>query len=150
VTSLRLDYFNQHRRRWLLVGTAQLLYGKNLDPEIQIRLGADNGLRGYPVRQFVGDRSLRMSVEERFFVADDVMQLVSFALAAFFDTGYAWQEGQSLRLRDLKSNAGVSLLVGRNRLSSTTPGFRLDLAYALNPVEGRSRWLFSITSRVAL
>jgi hemolysin activation/secretion protein len=134
----------------LFVGTAQLLYGSNLNPEIQIRLGAENGLRGYPVRQFVGDRSLRMSLEERFFISDDVMQLFSFGAAVFFDTGCAWPEGESLRLGDLKSDVGLSLLVGRNRISSTTPGFRFDLAYALNPIEGRGRWLLSITSKIEL
>jgi hemolysin activation/secretion protein len=147
---LRLDYFNKHKPRWLLAGTARLLYGSDLDPEIQIRLGAENGLRGYPVRQLVGDRSLRVSIEERFFIADDVLQFVSLGVAAFFDSGYAWPEGESIRLCDLKSDVGLSLLVGRNRISSTTPGFRFDLAYALNPIEGRSRWLFSIRSRIEL
>jgi hypothetical protein len=150
LASGRLDYFNKHRPRWLFVGTARLLYGSNLDPEVQIRLGAENGLRGYPVRQFVGDRSLRMSIEERCFISDDVMQLFSFGAAVFFDTGYAWPEGRSVRLGDLKSDVGVSLLVGRNRISSTTPGFRFDLAYALNPIEGRGRWLLSITSKIEL
>jgi hypothetical protein len=146
----RLDYFNKHEPRWLLVGTARFLYGSNLDPEIQIRLGAENGLRGYPVRQFVGDRSFRISIEERFFISDDVLQLISLGVAAFFDTGYAWPEGRIIRLADLRSDVGLSLLVGRNRISSATPGFRFDLAYALDPIEGRSRWLFSITSRVEL
>jgi hypothetical protein len=150
LASGRLDYFNKHRPRWLLVGTLQVLYGRNLDPEVQIRLGAENGLRGYPVRQFVGDRSWRMSLEERFFVSDDVVQLFSFGAAVFFDTGYAWPEGRRLRFEDLKSDIGVSLLVGRNRISSTTPGFRFDLAYALNPIEGRGRWLFSISSKIEL
>jgi hypothetical protein len=150
LAAVRLDYFNKHKSRWLLVGTARLLYGGNLDPEIQIRLGTENGLRGYPVRQFVGDRSFRMSIEERFFISDDVLQLMSLGVAAFFDTGYAWPEGRSIRLQDLKSDVGLSFLVGRNRISSTTPGFRFDLAYALSPIEGRSRWLFSIRSRIEL
>jgi hemolysin activation/secretion protein len=147
---VRLDYINKHSRRWLFVGLAELQYGSDLDPEVQIRLGAESGLRGYAVRQFVGDRSLRMNFEERFFIADDVMQLVSVAVAAFFDTGYAWPEGGSLGLADLKSNLGLSLLLGRNRLSATTPGVRFDLAYALNPVAGQSRWLFSFGSKIAL
>lgn len=150
LASARLDYVFRQTRRSVLVGTAQLLYGSNLDPEIQIRLGAESGLRGYPVRQFVGDRSFRMTLEERFFIADDVAQLVSFALAAFVDTGYAWPEGQKMTTADLKTNVGVSLLLGRNRLAGTTPGVRFDIAYALDPVIGVSRWQFSFGSRIAL
>jgi hemolysin activation/secretion protein len=150
LTWVRLDYVNKHTRRWLLTGTVQLAYGSQLDPEIQIRLGADSGLRGYPVRQFVGNRSFRMSIEERFFIADDVFQLVSFAVAAFFDTGYAWPEGRKMMLRDFKSDVGVSLLLGRNRIAATTPGLRFDLAYALDPIDGIGRWQFSIGSAIGL
>ena len=150
LASARLDYVLRQTRRWLLVGASELLYGENLDPEVQVRLGADAGLRGYPVRQFVGNRSFRLTLEERFFIADDVAQLVSFALAAFFDTGFAWPEGQKMMARDLKTNIGVSLLLGRNRLAASTPGVRFDVAYALDPIVGVSRWQFSFRSRIAL
>ncbi len=113
-------------------------------------MGADSGLRGYPVRQFVGNRSFRLSIEERYFIADDVFQLVSFAVAAFVDTGYAWPEDQKMMLRDLRSDVGLSLLLGRNRIAATTPGLRFDLAYALNPIAGVGRWQFSIGSTIGL
>ncbi len=142
----RLDYINKLSPRWLVTGTARLHYGTRLDPEEQIRVGAENGLRGYPVHQFVGNRSLIFNLEERFFIADEVARLVSFATAVFFDTGFAWPEGHSINLGDLKSDVGVSLLLGRNKLAAT--GVRLDLAYALHPIEGRSRWLFSANSQV--
>jgi len=144
----RLDYINKLSPRWLLAGTARFHYGTRLDPEVQMRLGAESGLRGYPVHQFVGNRSLIFNIEERFFIADEVARLVSFATAVFFDTGFAWAEGHSIDLGDLKSDVGVSLLLGRNRLAATHPGVRLDLAYALHPIEGRSRWLFSASSQV--
>ncbi len=150
LASLRLDYVARQTRRWLLVGASEFLYGTNLDPEVQVRLGAEAGLRGYPVRQFVGNRSFRLTLEERFFVADDVAQLVSFALAAFVDTGFAWPEGQKMMAGDLKTDIGVSLLLGRNRLAATTPGVRFDVAYALDPIVGVNRWQFSFRSRIAL
>ena len=56
--------------RRLLLAKADFRYGSNLDPELQVRLGAESGLRGYPVRQFNGDRSLLLSAESRFFIAD--------------------------------------------------------------------------------
>jgi hypothetical protein len=150
LTSIRLDYVNKFLPRWPLVATAQFRSGGNLDPEVQITLGADNGLRGYPVRQFVGTRAVLLSAEQRVFIADEVLQLVSFAAAVFVDSGFAWPEGRSIRLGDLKSDVGLSLLLGRARLSSTTPGVRLDLAYALDPIVGRSRWLFSVGSKIEL
>lgn len=150
LASVRLDYVLRQTPRWLLVGASELLYGENLDPEVQVRLGAEAGLRGYPVRQFVGNRSFRLTLEERFFIADDVAQLVSFALAAFVDSGFAWPEGQKMMARDLKTNIGVSLLLGRNRLAASTPGVRFDVAYALDPIVGVNRWQFSFRSRIAL
>lgn len=150
LATARLDYLNKQAPRWVLLGTAELQYGHRLDPETQLRLGAESGLRGYPVRQFVGDRSFRLSVEQRFFFADDVAQLVSFAMAAFFDTGFAWPEGQKIALSDLRSDVGVSLLLGRSRLAARTAGIRIDLAYALDSIAGASRWQVSVGSRIAL
>ncbi|HEX9724189.1 MAG TPA: hypothetical protein VGC53_07885, partial [Vicinamibacteria bacterium] len=120
------------------------------DPETQLSLGAQNGLRGYPVFQFNGDRSLLFNVEKRFFIADEVARLVSFAVGLFADAGYAWSPGTKMAFHDLRADLGVGLLLGRNRLSTTRPGVRLDLAYALHPVVGRSRWLFSVGSRIGL
>jgi hemolysin activation/secretion protein len=146
----RLNYVNKLTPRQTLVGTARLLYGSNLDPEVQLTLGAQNGMRGYPVFQFVGDRSLYFSAEQRFFLADEVLRLASFAIGVFADAGFAWPRPTKMALSDLRANVGVGLLIGRNRLSATRPGVRFDLAYALHPIPGRSRWLFSIGSRVGL
>jgi hypothetical protein len=38
---------------------------------------------------------------------------------------------------------GISLLVGRNRLTTSQRATRIDLAYAFNPAPGRGRWLLS-------
>ena len=81
----------------LLIGKAQLIRGSRLDPGVQIRLGAERGLRGYPVRQFNGDRSVLMGLETRWFFADDVANLVSFAVSGFFESGYVWPEGSPMR-----------------------------------------------------
>ena len=135
-------YLRKHALRHALVGLVDFRQGHRLDPEIQVRLGGDSGLRGYPVRQFVGTRSLLLTAEERWFFADDVGQLASFGAAGFVDSGFAWAEGQSLALGDLRTSVGVSLLVGANRLSAR-PGIRFDLAYALDPADHVGRWVFS-------
>jgi hypothetical protein len=100
------------------------------------------------VRQFNGDRSLLLSFEGRWFLADDVLRLVSLGIAGFVDSGFAWPEGTKVALDDLRSDVGVSLLLGANRVSASRPGVRFDLAYALHPIAGRSPWLFSAGSQV--
>jgi hypothetical protein len=148
IARFRLDWVQKLPGKKLLLAKADYHHGSNLDPEVQIRLGAESGLRGYPVRQFNGSRSLLLSFEGRWFFADDVLRLVSVGVAGFVDSGFAWPEGTKVALEDLRSDVGVSLLFGANRVSSSRPGVRVDLAYALRPIEGRSPWLLSAGSRL--
>lgn len=148
IAHFRVDFVQKLSDRRLVLAKADYYHGSNLDPEVQLRLGAESGLRGYPVRQFNGDRSLLLSAEGRWFVADDVLRLVSLGVACFFDSGYAWPEGAPVAMKDLRSDVGVSLLLGANRVSVSRPAIRIDLAYALDPIAGRSRWLLSAGSRV--
>ena len=92
----RLRYLRKHALRHALVGRVTYRHGYDLDPEVQLLLGTETGLRGYPVRQFAGTRSLLLSAEERWFVADDLGQLLSLGLAAFVDSGFAWPEGRNV------------------------------------------------------
>ena len=133
-------YLRKHALRHALVGRAQYRQGHNLDPEIQLLLGAETGLRGYSVRQFAGDRSFLLSMEERWFLADDIGQVLSLGAAAFIDSGFVWPVGAPFNLGDLKTGIGVSLLIGSNRLSSRG-GVRVDLGYGLNAVPGSNRWV---------
>jgi hemolysin activation/secretion protein len=148
IARFRVDLAQKISPRRTLLLKADYHHGANLDPEVQLRLGAESGLRGYPVRQFNGTRSLLLSFEGRWFLADDVLRLVSLGVAGFADSGYAWPEGEKVALDDLRSDVGVSLLLGANRVSASRGGVRLDLAYALHPVAGRSPWLFSAGSQI--
>jgi hypothetical protein len=148
IARFRLDLVQKLSTRRILLAKADFQHGTNLDPEVQVRLGAESGLRGYPVRQFNGSRSLLLTVEGRWFFADDLLRLVSLGVAGFVDSGFAWPEGTKVVLNDLRSDIGVSLLLGANRVSATRPGVRIDLAYALQPVDGRSPWLVSVGSQV--
>src|SRR5439155_1490180 len=111
--------------RSLVLTQARYRHGSNLDPETQITIGAQNGLRGYAVNQWTGTRSLLLATEARFFVADEVKQLLSFAVAAFAETGYAWPQPVRVALHDLRSDVGLGLLIGRNRF--TTRPLRIDV-----------------------
>ena len=134
--------------RSLLLTQAVYRHGSNLDPETQLTIGAQNGLRGYAVNQWVGTRSLLLASEARLFVADEVLQLFSFALAAFADAGYAWPSRHAVALRDLRATRAWVVMVGRNRLAGRP--LRIDLAYAFNPPPGRSRWQVSMGVQVEL
>lgn len=135
VAAVNARYLRKHSLRSAFVGKLDYAHGHAFDPEVQLRLGAETGLRGYPVRQFTGTRSLLLSAEERVFFADDVWQLFSFGVAGFVDSGFVWPAGRPVDLGDLRTGVGVSLLVGSHRLASRG-GVRFDLGYALNPVEG--------------
>ena len=145
LTDASLRYLRKHSLRQMLVGKVNYRHGHNLDPEVQVLLGAETGLRGYPLRQFEGNRSLLLSVEERWFVADDLGQLLSLGVAGFIDSGFVWTEFQPVDLTDLKTAVGLSLLLGSNRLSSRS-GVRIDVGYGLNSVEGAPRWVFAAGS----
>jgi hypothetical protein len=147
VGETRVRYLRKHATRHLLIGQVRYRLGHELDPEVQLLLGAESGLRGYPVRRFEGTRSLLLSAEERWFVADDIAQLVSFGLAVFIDSGFAWPDGTSLDLRDLKTGVGGSVLLGSNRLSSV-PGIRLDFGYGLNRVPNAGGWVVNALSSI--
>ena len=145
--STRVRYLRKHATRHLLIGSAHYRVGHNLDPEVQLLLGTESGLRGYPVRRFEGTRSLLLSAEERWFVVDDLAQLVSVGVAVFVDSGFAWPDGVGVELRDLKTGVGGSVLLGSNRLSAL-PGVRLDLGYGINQVTNGGGWVFNALSRI--
>ncbi len=147
LTTFRARYLRKHATRHAFVSRIAYQRGRNLDPEVQLLLGVENGLRGYPVRQFDGNQLLLLSAEERWFMADDVGQLFSLGIAGFIDSGFVWSEEQSFDLDDLKTAVGVSLLLGSNRLSSRG-GIRVDVGYGLNRLEGVGRWVFAAGSDI--
>mgnify|MGYP001001606529 CR=1 FL=1 len=61
-----------------------------LDPESQLVIGGDNGLRGYPLRYQSGERRVLMTAEARAFTDIYLWRLVRVGGAAFYDVGRAW------------------------------------------------------------
>lgn len=107
--------------------------GIHLDDQNQFLLGGDTGLRGYPTRQFSGDRRLLLTLEHRFFSNVEILRLVRLGAAGFFDIGNAWY-GSSQRFSDLHPDVGIGLRFAVNRSSVATIG-RLDLAYSVDAEE---------------
>ena len=96
-----------HTLHWL----GSFGYGTHLDPDLLFGLGYPNGLRGYSRDAFTGDKSLLLSVEDRIFLAEDLFRLVALGILVFFDTGFVWNEGQSVDLADLRYAVGTGLRV---------------------------------------
>jgi outer membrane protein assembly factor BamA len=113
---------------------------RNLDPEKQLLLGGDNGLRGYPLRYQDGDAKLLFTVEQRFFTDYYPFHLVHVGGAVFFDAGRTWGGGASQL--GLLRDAGLGL-----RLSSSRSGLgnviHIDLAFPLDgdPSIKSTQWL---------
>lgn len=79
------------RHLFFVGGSADAAY--KLDPDRQILLGGDNGLRGYPLRYQSGDRRYLLTVEQRFYAPWHLLKLVYMGGAVFADVGRCWFAG---------------------------------------------------------
>jgi len=123
--------------------------GIHLDGQDQLLLGGDTGLRGYPSRQFAGDRRLLLTLEHRLFTEWQILRLVQIGFASFVDAGDAWYGTTGERLSDLHPDLGVGLRFGVTR-SSVASVSRLDLAYSVDAEETdspRVQFLFGTALR---
>ena len=129
-----------------LVSHLQFDEGWNLDREIQFFADGANGLRGYRLHAFEGNKRLVWNVEHRLFTGREILQLASLGAAVFFDTGAATPAGRPLKFSEFKSDVGVGLRIAISR-ASTNSILRVDAAYPLNPDPfGRRGWLISFSS----
>ncbi len=128
---------------WTLVGNVSTLVGWNPDPESQVPLDGETGLRAYRLHAVEGNRRLVGNVEARVLVVPEILQLVSFGLAAFGDAGWSWGAPDGFwHLAD----AGVGVRIGITRASKNSL-IRIDVARVLHPDPlGRTGWLLSFSS----
>ena len=112
-----------------------------LDPDQQITLGGDNGLRGYPLRYQTGDARLLLTVEQRVFTDWYPLRLTRVGGAAFYDVGRAWG-GPEGAARGWLQDAGLGLRFAPTRTSRAAV-IHLDLAFPLGgPADVQSvQWL---------
>ena len=103
-------------------------------PELpdMLMLGADNGLRGYPLRYQGGARRALFTVEQRFYTDLYVWQLFRVGGAMFFDVGRAWGGDNPNTvnpgwLRDV--GAGLRIVSVRSAFSNV---LHVDLAFPLD------------------
>ena len=148
ILSANLNYVRKFDTPLLQTLVSNLRYdqGWNLDRDVQFFADGGNGLRGYRLHAFEGNKRIIWNLEHRLFTGREVLQLASFGAAVFFDTGAATPEGRPLKISEFKTDLGAGLRIAISR-ASTNSILRVDAAYALNPDPfGRRGWLFSFSS----
>jgi hypothetical protein len=141
-----IRFFWRNWRKHLLSVELFGNYVRNLDDELQLLLGGDSGLRGYPLRYQSGNRRLLLTVEQRFFTKWEIFKIAHVGGAVFFDAGRAWFAGGEGPDDDL----GILKDVGFGlRFSSSRSGrgnvLHLDVAFPLDRGDGIDgvQWLVS-------
>ncbi|MFH1283397.1 MAG: hypothetical protein ABII27_07010 [bacterium] len=145
VAESKISYYNRIFSNQTLGLNMTGIFGKNLDINNQVVLGGLNGLRGYPAREFTGNKGLLFSLEDRIFWAEEYLSIVGVGGVVFFDSGFAWDKGESISISDLKSDIGFGFRFALPR-SCEAIVFRLDFAYALDKVRDEDRFVISFGS----
>lgn len=130
--STAANWYYRHSPRRMFFSKLEASAGTNLDLDNPLYLGGDSGLRGYPLRYQGGDRSLLLTLEERYFTSWYPWRLFRIGGAVFFDIGRTWGENPvgAENLGWLK-DVGFGLRVGNNRTGSGKV-IHVDLAFPLD------------------
>ncbi len=137
-------YYLRWREDWLLYVGLSATATNALDPDAQLLLGGDNGLRGYPLRYESGSSRALLTVEQRVFTDWYPFRLVRVGAAVFSDVGRTWGAGVVGN-----SDPGLLRAVGFGlRLGNTRSGLgnvlHVDLAFPLNALPGVQRVQFLV------
>lgn len=137
-------YYWRWRTDWLLYAALSGTVTDSLDPDTQLLLGGDNGLRGYPLRYESGTSRALLTVEQRFYTDWYPFRLVRVGGAIFADVGRTWGSGvignsDPGLLRDV----GFGLRLGNTR-SGLGNVLHIDFAFPLNNIAGIQRFQFLV------
>lgn len=137
-------YYWRWRPDWLLYAAVSGTVTDSLDPDLQLLLGGDNGLRGYPLRYESGTSRALLTVEQRVYTDWYPFRLVRVGGAIFADVGRTWGTG-------VIGNSDPGLLrdVGFGfRLGNTRSGLgnvlHIDFAFPLNNIAGIQKFQFLV------
>jgi len=120
---------------------------EQLDPDHQLLLGGEEGLRGYPLRYQTGTASALLTLEHRVYTDWYPFRLFHVGAVAFFDTGRTW--GPTLggeRPQGWLSDAGLGLRFGNSR-SGLGSVVHVDFSYALDPIPGKNRFQIVVETK---
>jgi outer membrane protein assembly factor BamA len=144
ITDAQAKYYWRWRPDWLLYAALSGTVTDSLDPDMQLLLGGDNGLRGYPLRYESGTSRALFTVEQRFYTDWFPFRLVRVGGAIFADVGRTWGSGvignsDPGLLRDV----GFGLRLGNTR-SGLGNVLHIDFAFPLNNITGIQRFQFLV------
>lgn len=137
-------YYWRWRTDWLLYAGLSGTVTDSLDPDMQLLLGGDNGLRGYPLRYESGTSRALFTVEQRFFTDWFPFRLARVGGAIFADVGRTWGSGvvgnsDPGLLRDV----GFGLRLGNSRTGLGNV-LHVDFAFPLNNIAGIQKFQFIV------
>lgn len=133
--SFGAKYYKKFSRHTLAVRYLTKL-GYELDSSRQMQLGADSGLRGYPARQFTGEKLMILNIEDRqFWGTWAIGAEFDFGTVVFVDAGNVWKDEEHMNLGDLNWSAGVGIRIGMKNMPGS-PILRLDYGWALGDGSG--------------
>ncbi len=116
---------------WRFYASLDGTWAEGLTDDVQLQLGGDSGLRGYPQRFQQGDRRLRARIEERWYADSEPLRLFRWGAAVFFDGGRAWfDDDPNDSDNGWLSNVGIGLRLMPTRLP-TSGMIHIDLAAPL-------------------
>jgi outer membrane protein assembly factor BamA len=126
-----------------LVGTTT----KSLDPESELTIGGDTGLRGYPLRYETGTSRALLTLEQRIYTNWYPWRLARFGAAVFFDAGRTWGRGVVGDSNPgLLKDFGVGLRFGNTR-SGLGNVLHVDFAYALDGEPGIKKFQVNVETK---
>ena len=96
LASFDATYFLRGLRYQTLAFHTGLDLGWHLDPGSALVLGEINGLRGYGLSQFTGNRRFLFNIEDRIYLWDNLFRLLDVGTVVFYDSGYVFPGPDSM------------------------------------------------------
>jgi len=88
-----------------------------LDRDLQLTLGAENGLRGWNPDTFDGTGRAVANVQWRFLIKENILHLASLGGMVFADAGHSWGARVGRSTERVRGDIGVGLLADLLRVS---------------------------------
>ena len=134
------NYYWRWRPEWVLYLGVSGTATDALDPQSQLTIGGDSGLRGYPLRYEAGSSKALVTIEQRFYTDWYPFRLVRVGGAVLADAGRAW--GPAViggNKPGMLEDVGIGLRLGNTR-SGLGNVLHVDFAFPLNAPLGVSRF----------
>jgi len=140
-------YFERLTDRDLFYASLSGTTTHRLDPDQQVLLGGDSGLRGYPIRFQGGTSSALLTLEERLYTNWYPFRLLRIGGAVFFDAGRTWgRDFAGAVPLGLLKDVGLGIRSGNNR-SGLGNVLHVDISYALDAPAGVKKVQISVATQ---